>query len=203
MMDVQLTENDSRKIKNGIREKYVQVAGSPEGLFAYPTGRKALEILGYPTEVVDLMPDTVADAYCGVGNPFSLGEIRAGERVLDIGCGAGVDLIVAAWMVGPEGRAMGVDLVPEMLARARQNIEQMGLKNVEVREASAEEFDFSDESFDVVISNGVFNLIPDKAGTLVEVFRLLKPGGRLMIADQFFTGILTKDLRSRVETWFQ
>ena len=133
-MELLLTAEDDRKIKEGIRDKYVKVAASPQGLFAYPTGRAGLEALGYPAEILGSLPDPVADAYCGVGNPFSLGELPEGAAILDIGCGAGVDLIVAGRLAGASGRAVGVDLVPEMIERARQNVEAAGLKNVEIVE---------------------------------------------------------------------
>jgi ubiquinone/menaquinone biosynthesis C-methylase UbiE len=141
--------------------------------------------------------------YCGVGNPFSLGPINRGESVLDIGCGAGADTFVAAKMVGAEGRVIGIDMTPEMLARARKNLQEISLQIVSFHKASAEELPFRDESFDVVISNGVFNLIPDKARALKEVFRVLKPHGRMMIADQILTGVLPADIKARIESWFR
>jgi ubiquinone/menaquinone biosynthesis C-methylase UbiE len=142
-------------------------------------------------------------SYCGVGNPFSLGPINRGETVLDIGCGAGVDTVVAAKMVGPEGRVIGIDMTPGMLARARKNLQGTSIQNVSFHRASAEDLPFPDESFDVVISNGVFNLIPDKARALEEVFRVLKPHGRMMMADQILTGVLPSDIKARIESWFR
>jgi arsenite methyltransferase len=202
-MQDQLTADDSKKIRNGIREKYIQVAAAPDGLFTYPTGRAGLEGLGYPPDLLEALPDTVAASYCGVGNPFSLGEVNEGDVVLDIGCGAGVDAIMARKMVGPSGNVVGVDLVRNMIERAKTNLKETDLEDIVLIEDSVENLDFPDESFDAVISNGVFNLIPDKEGTISKAFRLLKPGGRLMIADQIMIGELEKDLKSRIDTWFQ
>ena len=202
-MEIQLTLEDNQRIRDGIQEKYRKVAANPEGLFNYPTGRAGLETLGYSPKILNSLPDEVSDCYCGVGNPFSLGAIKEGDAVLDIGCGVGIDLIFAAKMVGPSGRVVGVEMVPEMLDRGKRNIKTVGLKNVTFVEGSAEKLNLPDESFDVVISNGVFNLIPNKEGAVAEVFRLLKPGGRFMIADQVLIGALQKDLTSRIDTWFQ
>ena len=202
-MVVQLTPEDNKRIRNGIREKYNKVAVNPDGLFSYPTGRAGLEILGYDPIILNSLPDEVSASYCGVGNPFSLGEINAGEAVLDVGCGAGVDVIFAAKKIGPSGNVVGVELVPEMLDRGKNNTRMMDLQHVTFVEDSAEKLSFPDENFDVVISNGVFNLIPDKERAVAEAFRLLKPGGRFMIADQVLIGELDKDLKSRIDTWFQ
>ncbi len=202
-METRLTPEDRGKIVKNIREKYIKVASSPEGLFRYPTGRKGIEALAYDTEKIGDLPDDVIFSYCGVGNPFALGPIGRGEVVLDIGCGGGVDTLVSATMVGREGKVMGIDMVSEMLKRAMENVGKTTLKNVSFQEASAEDLPFADEIFDVVISNGVFNLVPDKAKALSEVFRVLKPGGRVMIADQVLTGLLPNDPRARIESWFR
>ena len=202
-METQLTAADNQRIQEGIRGKYNQVAVNPEGLFSYPTGRDGLKALGYDPDLVKDLPDAVAASYCGVGNPFSLGTVMKGTSVLDIGCGAGVDTILAARMVGPNGRAVGIDLVSEMLERGKNNLGKTDLKNVSFIEGSANKLDFPDESFDIVVSNGVFNLIPAKEAAIAEAFRLLKPGGRFMIADQVLVGELQKDLKTRIDTWFQ
>jgi SAM-dependent methyltransferase len=200
-MDAELTPQDQKRIEESIRGKYVKVAVSPEGLFRYPTGRAGLEALHYDPQIIPDLPEQVAAAYCGVGNPFSLGPIQPGETVLDIGCGAGVDSLIAARMVGPSGSVRGIDLVPEMLNRAKENARLVGAENVEFTEGSAQELPFPDASFDVVISNGVFNLVVDKVKALEEVMRVLKPGGRFMIADQVLAGELPKETRARVENW--
>jgi arsenite methyltransferase len=196
-----LTSAERTRIEEAIRVKYVKVAAGPEGKFRYPTGREGLEVLHYDPQVIKQLPESVTASYCGVGNPFSLGPIHKKASILDVGCGSGVDTIIAAILVGPEGRVMGVDPVPEMLERARRNLAQTGLTNVTFTEASGEALPFEDESFDVVLSNGAFNLIPAKSQALGEVFRVLKPGGRLMMADEVLTIEPSTDRASTIETW--
>ena len=200
---MELTSKDRKRIEESIRGKYTKVASNPENLFNYPTGRLGLETLNYENQILQAMPDGVASSYCGVGNPFTLGPICEGEAVLDVGCGTGVDTIVAANKVGPTGIVTGIDLVPKMLAQARANARMMDLKNVNFLEASAEKLPFPDINFDVVISNGVFNLVIDKPKALAEAFRVLRPGGRLMIADQILVGQLPREKQARIENWFR
>ncbi len=202
-MEVDLNIQEKQKIEEGLREKYSKVAVSPEGQFRYPTGRAGLEALKYDPEILRSLPEAVSAIYCGVGNPFSLGPISQGETVLDVGCGAGVDAIFAAKMVGSTGAVSGIDLVPEMLARARENARLAGVANITFIESSAEKLPFPDKSFDVVISNGVFNLVVDKQKALKEVSRVLKPGGRLMLADQVLVGKVPQNTESRVASWFR
>ena len=196
-----LTAEDKKRIEEGVFEKYAKVAVNPYGLFNYSTGRAGLESLKYDPNILRSLPEAVLDSFCGVGNPFSLGEIRNGESVLDIGCGGGVDTMIAAMMTGPAGRAVGIDLTPEMVDRAKQNLRLTELKNVSFQNSSAEDLPFRDQEFDVVISNGVFNLVPDKLKALLEVHRVLKPGGCLMIADEVLTGHLSEDVKSLIDNW--
>ena len=200
-MTTELTSQDKQQIATNIRAKYGRVAVTPTGQFRYPTGRAGLEALGYDPEILKTLPEPVAASYCGVGNPFTLGPIREGEAVLDLGCGAGVDAIIAARLTGPSGAVTGIDLVPEMLAKAKEHASLAGVDNLLFRESSAEQVPFPDNSFDVVISNGVFNLVVDKVTALGEVFRVLKPGGRFMLADQVLSGELPKETKARVENW--
>jgi SAM-dependent methyltransferase len=202
-MDIQFNTRETKKINKGIQKKYKKVARSPNGLFKYPTGRVGLEALNYDPELVGALPEAVLASYCGVGNPFSLGPINAGETVLDIGCGAGVDTFVAAMMTGPSGKAVGIDLIASMLQRARENLTSTGLKNVTFEEASSERLPFADQSFDAVISNGVFIRVPDKRRALSEVYRVLKQKGRLMIADQVLIGELPKERKQIIKSWSQ
>jgi SAM-dependent methyltransferase len=202
-MEIQLTSKDKERIDKGIRGKYTKVAVSPEGLFKYPTGRAGLEALNYDPEIIQAMPEAAATSYCGVGNPFTLEAIHEGETALDIGCGCGFDTMTAAMMAGPTGRSVGIDITREILERARKNLRETTLKNVTFQQASAEDLPFPDNSFDVVISNGVFNLIPDKAKAITEVFRVLKPGNRLMMADQILVGELPKNTKISAESWAQ
>jgi 2-polyprenyl-3-methyl-5-hydroxy-6-metoxy-1,4-benzoquinol methylase len=202
-MSDNLTEGDRERIHAGIRNKYARVASSPQGQFRYPTGREGLERLQYDPGLVSALPDAVADSYCGVGNPLSLGEIRSGEHVLDVGCGAGVDALLAGVRVGETGSVLGIDLTPDMVERAKDNRQRMQAGNVQFQAARIQDVTAPEGGFDLVISNGVFNLVLDKEEALRTVFRLLRPGGRLWIADQFASAPLTKALRERVATWFQ
>ena len=200
-MKSDFTAEDRKKIEEGIRGKYAKVAVNAEGLFSYPTGRAGLETLKYDPDILRSLPESALESFCGVGNPFSLGEIEQGESVLDIGCGGGVDTMAAAIMVRPTGRVVGVDMSSEMVERARENLSETHLANVSFQESSAEDLPFLDKDFDVVISSGVFNLIPDKRKALKEVFRVMKPGGRLMMADQVLTGYLSEDVKARIDNW--
>jgi arsenite methyltransferase len=203
IMPSEFSSKEKDKIYKGIRKKYKQVAQEPERLFKYPTGKAGLEALQYDAEIIKALPETVMASYCGVGNPFTLGAISQGESILDIGCGSGVDTIFAAKMTGPTGKVFGIDLVPEMVRRAKENLAMANLDNVTYEVASAERLSFPGNNFDVVISNGAFNLVPDKAKALSEVFRVLMPGGRLMIADQILTGELPKAREQIIKTWSQ
>jgi arsenite methyltransferase len=193
--------DERKRIQEGIKEKYKGVAISPEGKFNYPTGRAGLEGQKYDPEILRTLPEDVLASYCGVGNLFSLGPVNKGETVLDIGCGAGIDTLVAAVMVGSGGRVTGIDLIPEMLNQAKTNLEKTSFKNVTFQKGSAEELPLPEGTFDVVISNGVFNLIPNKAKALREVFRVLKSSGRFLLADQFLMGDMPADTESMVQNW--
>lgn len=202
-MSSQLSAQDREQINTGIQEKYKKVAITPEGHFKYPTGRDGLKGLHYNDKLIANLPDAVADSFCGVGNPFSLGKISQGEQILDIGCGAGVDTILAALSVGPKGSVVGVDIVPEIIARAQDNLQMVDLNNVNFKKTSGENLPFANDTFDVVISNGVINLIPDKEAAISEIIRVLKPAGRLMVADQIMIGSVQKDIKARFANWFQ
>lgn len=202
-METPLNNEELIKIQEGIRDKFSKVAISPEGLFKYPTGRKGLEKLEYEEAMLEKLPEEVISSYCGVGNPFSLGQIHLGEMVLDVGCGAGVDAIIAGLMVGPDGSVEGVDIVSEIIARAEKNLKLTNLNNVTFNTITGEKLPFGDSTFDVIISNGVINLIPDKEAILKEILRVLKPAGRLMLADQIAVGNIKTDQKARLANWFQ
>jgi arsenite methyltransferase len=178
-----MNTQDVAAIRNGIAQKYRKVAVSPAGLFRYPTGEGSARHLGYPPDLLVPIPPEIRERFVGVGNPFALGPIRPGESLLDLGCGAGFDAFVAAQLVGPAGRVVGIDLSPEMLAVARAGQAEAGFPELEFREASVEALPFPDASFDVALSNGVLNLVPDKPAALREIFRVLRPGGRLQACD--------------------
>ncbi len=174
---------DVINIRQGIAEKYRKVAVSPRGLFKYPTGEQSALGLGYAPDLLPAIPMAVRERFVGVGNPFALGPIHAGEAILDLGCGAGFDALVAAQLVGPNGRVVGIDLSPEMIAVAEAGLREAKFPQVEFQVAQVEVLPFPDASFDVTLSNGVLNLILDKSRALGEVFRVLRPGGRLQACD--------------------
>jgi len=178
-----MAAQDVSSIRQGIAERYRKVALSPQGLFKYPTGEQSALGLGYPPDLLRAIPTDVRDRFVGVGNPFALGPICPGEAVLDLGCGAGFDVFVAAQLVGPAGRVVGIDLSPEMLAMAEAELREPKFPQIEFQMAQVETLPFPDASFDVALSNGVLNLIPDKPQALREIFRVLRPGGRLQACD--------------------
>ena len=203
-MKTELTDSDIRAIREGIRGKYAQVAAAGTGCcFQYPTGKEGMLSQGYPPQLLQHLPDEVLASFCGVGNPFSLGPIHPGEAVLDVGCGAGVDSLVAAHLVGPAGRVIGVDVTAEMIAKARSNLEQLDLPQVSFQVGEAESLPFPDNNFDLVISNGVLNLTLNKEQALEEAYRVLKPGGRFMVADQVLVAALPPELANKVANWYQ
>ena len=174
---------DPEALRADVRDKYKEVALQPDGEFHFHTGRPLAALLGYPSEVVHALPDRAVESFAGVGNPFSVRPLQQGERLVDFGSGGGFDCFVAAQAVGGGGRVVGVDMTPEMLAKARGTAEALGLGNVEFREGLLEQVPVEDGWADVVISNGVINLCADKAAVFAEAFRVLRPGGVLQFAD--------------------
>jgi arsenite methyltransferase len=194
-------EIDVELLKSEIKKTYASVSQAPEQDFIFPTGREWAADLGYPEELLAKVPEGAAESFAGVANPFSLGALEPGERVLDLGCGAGTDSLVAAQMVGPEGRVTGIDMTPEMLAKARASAAEMGAGNVEFVEGEAESLPFPSESFDVVISNGVIDLIPDKEAVFSELYQVLVPGGRIQIADVTIQQPVSEEGRRNIDLW--
>jgi SAM-dependent methyltransferase len=191
---------DVEVLKSEIKKTYASVSLEPEKDFVFPTGRAWAEDLGYPPEVANV-PDTAVESFAGVANPFELGRLGAGESVLDVGSGAGTDSLVAAQMVGPEGHVVGIDMTPEMLDKARRAASELGAVNVEFVESEAEKLPFADESFDVVISNGVIDLIADKDAVFSELYRVLKPGGRIQLADVTIQNPVSEEGRRNIDLW--
>jgi SAM-dependent methyltransferase len=187
-------------LRDEIEKTYTDVSTKPDQDFIFPTGRPWAEDLGYPPELARV-PEASVQSFAGVANHFPLGRLEPGQVVLDLGCGAGTDLLIAAEMVGPAGRAIGVDMTPTMLELARASAKEMGLDNVEVHQSLIESLPLPDESVDVVISNGVIDLVPDKDAVFAEIDRVLRPGGRLQVADVIIHTEVSEDARKRIDLW--
>jgi arsenite methyltransferase len=193
-------EVDVDVLKSEIKKTYTSVSTEPEKDFIFPTGRAWAEDLGYPQELANV-PDQAVESFAGVANPFTLGRLTLGERVLDLGSGAGTDSLVAAQMVGEQGHVTGIDMTSAMLAKARAATAEMRMTNVEFVEGEAEHLPFADESFDVVISNGVIDLIPDKDAVFAELHRVLARGGRMQIADVTIQNPVSAEGRRNIDLW--
>jgi arsenite methyltransferase len=188
-------------LREEIRKTYTDVLTAPEREFIFPTGRAWAQELGYPEPELARVPDATVESFAGVANHWTLGRIESGSVVLDLGCGAGSDVLIAAQMTGPDGRAIGVDMTATMLDRARASAAEMGLSNVELHESLIEALPLDDASVDVVISNGVIDLVPDKDAVFDEIDRVLRPGGRLQLADVVIHHEVAEDARSRIDLW--
>ena len=184
-----------------VQLKYAEVAAEPTKGFHFHTGRPLAERLEYPAEILDTLPSECVESFAGVGNPFSLGEIRPGETVVDVGSGTGLDSLVAGQKVGATGSVIGMDMTEEMLLKARSNAERMEASNVSFRKGLVEKLPLSDGSADVAISNGVVNLVPDKEAALKETLRVLKPGGRLYLADIIVHKLVPEGARKSIDLW--
>jgi ubiquinone/menaquinone biosynthesis C-methylase UbiE len=183
-----------------VRERFGRIATAP-ARDKRLIGPAAARALGYDPDVVGRLPASVTESFAGVGNPHSLGPVHPGETVLDLGSGAGLDSILTARQVGPSGRVIGIDMTPEMVEKARRNVQVLGLTNVEFHQAQVEDLPLEDETADVAICNGLFNLCPDKPKTLAEVYRVLKPGGRLLMADVLLEDRVTPEEVARKGAW--
>jgi SAM-dependent methyltransferase len=181
---------------------YARVADDPNGEFHFHRGPEyAAEFLGYDAQELALLPAECTASFAGIANPLAIETIHPGETVLDIGCGAGMDLLLSARRVGPDGHAIGVDMTDEMIERARKSAETAGLRQVEVRKGDATSLPVADASIDVVSSNGVLNLVPEKERGFAEIVRVLKPGGRLHLADIALDVELPEDARRNIDLW--
>jgi arsenite methyltransferase len=196
-----MTDRSTEEIQQAVRKKYAEVSRSVVGKFRYLTGKAGAAALGYDLSVLPDLPDDLFDTFCGVGNPLALRSIHSGEKVLDIGCGAGLDMILASRLVGPGGRVCGIDLTPEMVEKARANFVRAGASNTNAVVAGSEAIPYDDDTFDVVTSNGVLNLSPFKEQSLHEIFRVLKPLGRLQFADIVLNEDLPAEMANSLEAW--
>ncbi len=192
---------DRERLRQQITDKYTDVALEPAKGFHFHTGRPLADMLGYDGTAIDTLPAGTVESFAGTGNPFSMGALKPGETVLDIGCGAGFDTLQAAQQVGAAGRVVGVDMTGAMREKTIAGARELGLANVEVRHGFMEELPVDDASIDVVISNGVINLTPDKVGVMREVFRVLKPGGRFQIGDIIVHKEVPQDAKDDIDLW--
>ncbi len=192
---------DLQQLRAAIQEEYATVALEPQRGFHFHTGRPLARLLGYDDEWLRGIPEASIESFAGTGNPFSLGKLSSGEKNIDVGCGAGIDSLIAAKMVAPDGQVIGVDMTPAMLAKARRSAVEAGLRNVEFREGYAESLPAPDGWADAVISNGVLNLMPDKSAALREMARVLKPNGRLQIGDILVQKPVSENSKRKIDLW--
>jgi len=192
---------DVARLRLAVQQEYEEVATNPSLGFHFHTGRPLAKLLGYPAEDVDPLPDVAVESFAGVGNPWIWGRLHPGETVVEVGSGAGLDAIIAARQVGPTGMVVGVDMTPAMLDKARASAALVGLENVQFKEGLAESLPVLDGFADVITSNGVINLCPDKDAVYRELYRALRPGGRLQIADIVVRRAVPRDAREDIDLW--
>jgi arsenite methyltransferase len=198
---VAITDTKKESIFEAVSQMYTEVASCPNKIFHFPTGRPACLFVGYPEEQLDAIPETAVESFAGVGYPFLVGAIKAGDRVLDIGSGSGTDALVASTLVGPWGKVFGLDMTEAMLNKARDNAAEMKASNVEFLKGNAENIPLPKASVDVVTSNGVLNLVPDKPRAFAEIFRVLRPGGSIQISDIVLGKPIKPESRNNPQLW--
>jgi arsenite methyltransferase len=197
----QAPQLDFEQLREAIRQEYAEVALKPQQGFHFHTGRPLARMLGYDDRWLEGIPEGSIESFAGTGNPFSLEIPQPGEHVVDVGSGAGMDSLIAARMVGPGGRVIAVDMTPAMLEKARRSAFEAGFTNIEFRQGLAESLPVLDGWADVVISNGVLNLMPDKDAALREMARVLKPGGRLQIGDILVQKPVPASAKRNIDLW--
>jgi arsenite methyltransferase len=198
-----LAEHTSEEIKSAVADRYGRVATSPDETFNFPVGRKFAESVGYPPELLDRLPAGMWQSFTGAGNPQAFVDAKPGETLLDLGCGAGLDLYLYAQKIGPTGKLYGLDLAQPMLDKARDSLAAVGITNVEWLHAAADSIPLDDNSVDLVTANGIYNLSPDKDAVMGEVARVLKPGGRTVFAEIVLTSELPQEIRREIADWFR
>lgn len=192
---------DPTELHARVQEKYREVASNPAAGYHFFTGRKAADHIGYPSSILDDLPDDVVEAFAGVANPFHWGLPAPGETVVDIGSGAGLDSVIAAGSVGPGGTVTGIDMTKDMIDRSNRSAYMLGLDNLQFQEGRAEKLPIPDETADLVISNGVLNLVPDKQRAYSEIARVLRPGGRFQIADIIVEKPIPEGAQRDIDLW--
>lgn len=192
---------DENPILSAVQDMYTEVADHPAHEFHFPTGREACLFVGYPEEDLSVIPEAAVQSFAGVGYPFMVEAIRRGDVVVDIGSGSGVDVTLAAHRTGEEGRVIGIDITPAMIAKARANLSDAGIKHAEIVEGRADDIPLEDGVADVVTSNGVINLVPDKRRVFSEIRRILKPGGRLQLADIVLSRPVSHKSKANPQLW--
>ncbi|HEY5602804.1 MAG TPA: methyltransferase domain-containing protein [Gammaproteobacteria bacterium] len=198
---VAITSLQREHIIESVQAMYTEVAAMPDKVFHFPTGRPACEFVGYPASQLDAIPATAVESFAGVGYPFAVEAISKGDVIVDIGSGSGTDVLISSLLTGAGGKVYALDMTEAMREKLRTNVKKALARNIEIIEAEAEDIPLPDASIDVVTSNGVLNLVPDKKKAFQEIFRILKPGGRVQVADIVVSQEISAACRQNPKLW--